>query len=487
MRNRFYFKISISFLGVLLLLGLSYILITTFVAQQYIQESNQKLYGTIADTATVQLKKLIDEEGNIDEPKVQDLMHSLMVINPNLEVYLLDKEGNIETHVAPYKRVKLKSVQLEPIIDFINSDKQTFIKGDDPRCPGYETVFSAAEIKDDGQLTGYLYIVLMSEEQAMVTSSLFNSYILKTSAQMFFITLLLAFIFGSISIWYLTKNLSNIIEKVRHFKEGDLQARIENPNDSDLSVLSNTFNEMADTIVANIEQLKSVEQLRRELIANVSHDLRTPLAIMQGYVETLLIKDETVSSEDRVKYLKTTLNSSKKLEKLIKQLFEYSQLEAKQIEPVKEPFFLSELAQDVFQKYQILAKEKAITISLDVPEHLPMVFADVGLVDRVIQNLLDNALKFTPNDGNISIGLQNLGDDVEIRISDTGSGMSVEEQAHIFERYNKVNAPENAQGAGLGLAIVKKILELHNATIEVQSKLHQGTSFMFQLPILKPA
>ena len=408
MRNRFYFKISISFLGVLLLLGLSYILITTFVAQQYIQESNQKLYGTIADTATVQLKKLIDEEGNIDEPKVQDLMHSLMVINPNLEVYLLDKEGNIETHVAPYKRVKLKSVQLEPIIDFINSDKQTFIKGDDPRCPGYETVFSAAEIKDDGQLTGYLYIVLMSEEQAMVTSSLFNSYILKTSAQMFFITLLLAFIFGSISIWYLTKNLSNIIEKVRHFKEGDLQARIENPNDSDLSVLSNTFNEMADTIVANIEQLKSVEQLRRELIANVSHDLRTPLAIMQGYVETLLIKDETVSSEDRVKYLKTTLNSSKKLEKLIKQLFEYSQLEAKQIEPVKEPFFLSELAQDVFQKYQILAKEKAITISLDVPEHLPMVFADLGLVERVIQNLLDNALKFTPENGKIMITLNNM-------------------------------------------------------------------------------
>ncbi len=483
MHNRFYLKISLTFLGMLLLLGLGYLLITTFVAQQYIQESNQKLYGTIADTVTVQLKKLIDEEGNIDEPKVQDLMHSLMVINPNLEVYLLDKQGNIETHVAPYKRVKLKSVQLAPIIDFINSDKQTFIKGDDPRCPGYQTVFSAAEIKDEGKLTGYLYIVLMSEEQAAVTSSLFDSYILKASAQMFFIALLIAFIFGLIAIWYLTKNLSNIIEKVRHFKEGDLQARIENPNDSDLSVLSNTFNEMADTIVTNIDQLKSVEQLRRDLIANVSHDLRTPLAIMQGYVETLLIKEEEISSEERVKHLGTILGSSKKLEKLIKQLFEYSKLEAKQIEPVKEPFFLSELAQDIFQKYQILAKEKSITVKLDVPEDLPMVFADVGLVDRVIQNLLDNALKFTPNGGNVSIGLRNLGNQIEIRISDTGPGISAEEQAHIFERYNKVNTPTN-QGAGLGLAIVKKILELHNSTIQVQSKLHQGTAFMFQLPVL---
>jgi signal transduction histidine kinase len=483
MHNRFYIKISFTFLGMLLLLGIGYMLITTFVAQQYIQESNQKLYGTIADTATVQLKKLIDDEGNIDEPKVQDLMHSLMVINPNLEVYLLDKQGNIQTHVAPYKRVKLKSVQLEPIIDFIHSDKHTFIKGDDPRCPGYQTVFSAAEIKDGNKLTGYLYIVLMSEEQAAVTSSLFNSYILKTSARMFFIALLIAFIFGLIAIWYLTKHLSHIIEKVRHFKEGDLNARIENAKDSDLSDLSNTFNEMADTIVANIDQLKSVEQLRRDLIANVSHDLRTPLAIMQGYVETLLIKEESISSEERVKYLGTILGSSKKLEKLIKQLFEYSKLEAKQIEPVKEAFFLSELAQDVFQKYQFLAKEKSINMSLDVPENLPMVFADVGLVDRVIQNLLDNALKFTPNGGNVSIGLRNLGNEVEISISDTGSGISEEEQAHIFERYNKVNVPTN-HGAGLGLAIVKKILDLHDATIQVQSKLHQGTSFMFQLPVL---
>ena len=93
MNNRFYIKISFTFLGMLLLLGLAYVLITAFVAGQYIQESNQKLYGTIADTATVQLKKLIDEEGNIDKPKVQDLMHSLMVINPNLEVYLLEFLG----------------------------------------------------------------------------------------------------------------------------------------------------------------------------------------------------------------------------------------------------------------------------------------------------------------------------------------------------------------------------------------------------------
>ncbi|MFT4758898.1 MAG: signal transduction histidine kinase [Paraglaciecola sp.] len=141
------------------------------------------------------------------------------------------------------------------------------------------------------------------------------------------------------------------------------------------------------------------------------------------------------------------------------------------------------MAQDVFHKYQILAKEKEIELKLNMPKDLPMVFADLGLVERVIQNLMDNALKFTPNGGKIQLDLRPLNDSVEIKIVDNGPGISEEQQAYIFERYNKANRKgEQTGGAGLGLAIVKKILELHDATIRVQSQLNQGTAFMFQLP-----
>ena len=115
MNNRIYWKISLTFLGMLIIVGIGYVMITGYVAKQYMQEANQKLYGGIADTATIQLKELIDEEGNVDTLKIKDLMHSLMVINPSIEVYLLDKQGNIITHVAPFKRVKLTEVSLEPV------------------------------------------------------------------------------------------------------------------------------------------------------------------------------------------------------------------------------------------------------------------------------------------------------------------------------------------------------------------------------------
>ena len=165
-------------------------------------------------------------------------------------------------------------------------------------------------------------------------------------------------------------------------------------------------------------------------------------------------------------------------------MFEYSKLEAKQVQPEKEPFFISELAQDSFQKYQLLAEEKNVTLLLDAPEKLPLVFADIGLVERVFQNLLDNALKFTPSGGHISLTLKAKEGQVEVSIADSGPGIPEDQQAYVFERYYQdVKSPEKKKGAGLGLAIVKKILELHDSSISIKSKLKEGTAFIFQLPV----
>jgi len=252
-------------------------------------------------------------------------------------------------------------------------------------------------------------------------------------------------------------------------------------NKGDLVLLADTYNEMADTIVANIDELKSVENLRRELIANVSHDLRTPLAIVQGYVETLQMKGSQLEASEKEKYLNIILGSSEKLSRLIEQLFEYSKLEAKQIKPQKEPFFLQELIQDIVQKNDVLAQSKQIDLQLAAEQALPLVFADISLVDRAIQNLIDNAIKFTPEGGKITVHLNKSNDNVSVQVSDNGPGISEEKQLAIFERYEKSDRASNS-GAGLGLAIVKKILELHESTIEVNSKLQEGTTFHFALP-----
>ena len=478
--NLLYWKISGVFLLLLSVLGVGYVMITSFVADRYHQEVNQRLYGTIADSTTRNVKFL--PNGEIDKASLQDVMHSMMVINPSVEVYLLDTQGDIITYVAPHKKIKLKSVDLAPVLSFIEEDRDKMIVGDDPRHPGDRKVFSAARLFAEEELKGYVYIILASEEQAAVTDNLFGSYILKLGTWFFFLALGLALLVGLLSIWYLTRNLRLIIDTVRRFKEGDYEARVHLKREGELSSLADNYNAMADTIVANIDELKGVEKLRRELIANVSHDLRTPLAIMQGYVETLLIKEDNLSGEERRKYLNTILNSNEKLAKLIAQLFEYSKLEAKQLEPKKEPFFISELAQDVFFKYQILAKEQGITMDLVCPPDLPMVFADLGMVERVVQNLMDNALKFTPDGGKVTIALNNVGGNVEVKIADTGPGIPEEEQSYIFERYRQAAPGAEKKGTGLGLAIVKKMLDLHDATIQVQSRLNEGTVFWFQLP-----
>ena len=480
-KNTLYWKISATLLLLLVILGFGYLFISSYIAQQYYQESIQRLHNGLAKTALKHVKPLI--KGEVQEIAIKDYMHSAMVMNPHAEIYLLDPEGKIITHAAPKGKVKLKEVSLQSIQKFIDSNGKTFIKGDDPRHSKSQKVFSVAPIIEDNKLTGYLYIILQSEEDVAVTSGLFGSYFLKLGANLFFLTLIGALVFGLLAIWFLTKKLRNTIQTVQRFKEGDYKARISDKDRSDFPVLADTYNEMANTIVANINELKSVENLRRELIANVSHDLRTPLAIVQGYVETLLIKEDTITKEERKKYLEISLSSLGKLAKLISQLFEYSKLEAKQIEPHKEPFFISELAQDVAAKYQILAKKKGITIHIEKNENLPLVFADVGLVERVIQNLMDNALNYTPKGGEVAIELGIVSNHVVIKIKDSGPGIPEDEQSYIFERYRRADRTgKKNKGAGLGLAIVKKILELHNTSIEVKSKLNEGTAFTFQLP-----
>jgi len=483
MRNSLYWKISGTLLLLLVILGLGYISITSYISHQFYHESIQRLHYDLAKNALKDVKPLV--KGEIDKAAIMKYMQSAMIMNPIAELYLLDPKGNIITHAAPTKEtVKLKKVDLKPIKNFVESKEQQFIIGDDPRHPGICKVFSAAPILEEDKLQGYIYIILQSDEKEAAESGLYGSLILKLGANLFFMALIGALVIGLLAIWFLTKRLRNIIKQVQRFKEGDYEARICKEDRKDFPVLADSYNSMADTIVANINELKSVENLRRELIANVSHDLRTPLAIVQGYVETLMIKEDNISKEDRLKYLKTSMSGLERLSSLISQLFEYSKLEAKQIEPQKEPFFMSELAQDVAAKYQILAQEKGITIHLKEAEErkLPLVFADLGLVERVIQNLMDNALNYTPKGGEVTIELGMIENNVKIQIKDTGPGIPEEEQSFIFDRYRQAQRTGKSKGAGLGLAIVKKILELHDTSIEVRSKLNEGTAFMFQLP-----
>ena len=219
------------------------------------------------------------------------------------------------------------------------------------------------------------------------------------------------------------------------------------------------------------------------LIANVSHDLRTPIAIIRGYVETLQMKEETITIEERKQYINTVRESAEKLERLVNELFELSKLEANQVLAKKEPFIISELVSDISSKYKLIAETKNISISTVLSKELPPVFADVSLIERVMQNLIDNALKFTPSGGKIEIKTTKSTDNnIEISVTDNGIGIPENDREQVFARYYKANNFTDLKNStGLGLAIAKKILDLHQSTLDLVSAENKGSSFIFKL------
>jgi signal transduction histidine kinase len=239
---------------------------------------------------------------------------------------------------------------------------------------------------------------------------------------------------------------------------------------------------MAEEIQKNIKDLEDLDSLRKDLISNISHDLRTPVASIQGYAETLIIKKDTIAEDEREKYLDIIVKSCERLKNQVADLFELSKLQAGQVDLQPEPFSIGELVQDVVNKYRILSQKKGININVVFSKDIPLVQADLSLIDRALQNLLDNAIKFCRENDiiNIEINTKKPGE-VELRISDSGTGISQEDLPYIFERYYK--NLDHEESTGLGLAIVKRIIDLHDSHIEVFSQPGKGTTFAFSLPM----
>jgi signal transduction histidine kinase len=486
-KNSLFWRLSATFLLLFILLGLAYTFITSLAANRYFNETTQKLNADVADHLLAEISPFVD--GEVNKASLDKLMHSMMAVNPAIEVYLLSPDGEILSYVVLDKKVKLSRVSLEPLDEFIAGGGEQYVLGDDPRNPGHHTIFSATRVEQYGAIQGYVYIVLASEKYEDIAGTLQSSYWLQVGTRSFVIALLAAFVIGLVLIALLTKNLRKIIATVNRFERGDLQARVpEKYTKGELGLLSRNFNKMADSILHNIEELKKVDTLRKELIANVSHDLRNPLAVVHGYIETLLLKEDKLTAEERKKYLNIILNSSEKLRSLVTDLFELSKLEAGQVVVRQESFFIGELLQDAGQKFELMAREKNIKIESELEGQLPMVYADLSMIDRVIQNLLDNAVKYTPSEGWIRLQVTGEPNAVKIDIENSGEGIADRDIPSIFNRYYKVDKEaSHVKGTGLGLAIVKRILDLHHSTIEVRSKPHHSTIFSFRLPVHKAA
>ena len=487
-----YSKLAAVLLGLFALVGLSIVTVTLFSAEMYQQEVDQKLNRELA--AHIVSEKLLLRDNQINQDALKEIFHMLMVINPSIEIYLLDPAGNILAFSAPPGKVKRKRIDLEPVNKWLNEEVTYPLLGDDPRNPNKRKAFTVARIPEQGQLEGYLYVILGGETYDSIVHKLKGSYILRLSAWSIAASLLVALVAGLLIFALLTGRLRRLNSAMDEFRRGNALSQINLPGirkakaGDEIQQLSFTFKQMAQRIESQMDKLKKADNLRRELVANVSHDLRTPLATLQGYIETLLLKDDGLTETERKSYLNIAIKHCDRLSILVQELFELAKLDSQDTKLQREPFNLSELIQDVTHKFQLKAKEEDIDININIGKELPFVIADIELIERVLENLIENALRHTPEGGAISVMLTAEQQDIVVEVSDTGNGISQEELPYIFDRFYQLDKSRNSSPglAGLGLAICKRVLELHGRSIDVKSILGSGTTFTFNLPTYSP-
>ncbi len=477
-----YAKIAAVFLILLLFQGMIHILLSVNSSMNFVIETDQKLNRDLARDLAKEFRPFLQD--SLDYAGIEHTIHELMVMNPRVEIYLLDARGRILAFFAdPRKKVKHETVSLAPIRRFFDEKEGLPILGDNPRNIDRKKPFSVAPIQIGKDIDGFLYVILGGEEYDSAAAMIRDSYIVRTTALSLGVTALFTGIVGLVVFAFLTKRFHIMTGVVKKFASGDYTQRIGIQSNDEIGQLSKAFDQMADTIVANMEELKRTDDLRRELIANVSHDLRGPLASMQGYLETILMKDATLTPSERQRYLQVIFDNTRMLSQLVGELFELSKLDAKQVKPKREAFSIAELAQDVVMKFKPRAEKLKVSLESSLPTDLPMVVADIGMIERALSNFIDNALCYTPEDGTVRVDLQKHHDAVRVIVSDTGCGIPSEELPSVFDRFYRVekSRARSSGGSGLGLAIAKKILEAHDSTISVQSTVNVGTAFSFDL------
>ena len=258
--------------------------------------------------------------------------------------------------------------------------------------------------------------------------------------------------------------------------------------DDEIGRLRRLFVGLAERIRGQMQELQKTDETRRELLANVSHDLRTPLTTLQAHLETLLMKED-LPDEERRAYLAITLQQCRRLVKLVEQLLQLARLDAHQVTLSAEPFQLAELVQDVMMKFALAARNAGITLGVEMPQWVPLVSGDIALIERVIDNLIDNALRYAGSGGRVSVRLRAQPQTVRVEVHDTGPGIPEGDRARVFDRFYRGDKSRLSQSghAGLGLAIARGILELHGSSIDFTSGPGEGTTFFFELPMTTSA
>ncbi len=276
-----------------------------------------------------------------------------------------------------------------------------------------------------------------------------------------------------------------MISVLERFENGEYDARFELKQHEELEPVTHAFNKMANLLSSTINKLTKSEQERKNFIAIISHDLRTPLSIARGYTETLLLKKEKggITAEEQENYSQLIYNKLLQIENMVTELFELSKMDAVEFKAKQEPFVLSEIVQEAVNTFQHNALEKKVSLKCTKCLYHVWINADIGMMERVVQNLVDNALKDTPEGGSVQAAMTVDNNEIIFKIENNGPPLPEDllQWINHFKHGDNLSQ-KRPQKLGLGLVIVQRILHLHSTSLKAYVQ-NGSNVFTFSLPI----
>jgi len=273
----------------------------------------------------------------------------------------------------------------------------------------------------------------------------------------------------------MTQPLRDMAQAARRMETGDYSTRVHTRSRDEVGQLAEAFNTMSG-------ELEDVERLRRDLVANVSHELKTPITAIRAHLENLLDGVEQPDPET----LQVMLAQSERLGRLVDQLLDLSRLESGDVPLDRAPVELAPLVTQVLSEIDVARPDRGVAVSSDIPDDLPPAMADRERVHQVLFNLIDNAVRYTPKGGAVTVTAHRLNGSVEVEVHDNGVGIPAEHLPRLFERFYRVDTSRSRAddgGTGIGLAIARSVVEAHGGHIHADSEPGQGSTFTFELPV----
>jgi two-component system OmpR family sensor kinase len=279
------------------------------------------------------------------------------------------------------------------------------------------------------------------------------------------------------------RRLSALEDAAHRLGEGDLTARAAHAGGDEIARVAAAFNRMASELETRDAALRTSDALRRQMMADVSHELKTPLTAMRGYIETLRMPEVALDTERRDRYFETIDRETRRLERIVKDLLDLARYEHGGVVLQRRLFDIGRLFENVAGRHEREAQKKAVAIRIHVDPQADQVVGDPDRIEQAIENLVANALRHTPSGGSVTLNATQADGKATLSVSDSGGGIAPEHVPHVFERFYKVDAARASEstGSGLGLSITKAIIERHGGTISVTSQPGR-TTFAILLP-----